>query len=100
MKNRILQISQGFSYAWSKSAHQGRRRDAASIKIDGKPLNPDGLYRVTINSFLTDGGDEFSIFENGAQRMGDGSDLEAFVAYLGAYPLIALRLGGHISLSP
>ncbi len=66
-KNRVLQISQVFSYAWSKRA---------------------------------EGGDKFSIFENGAQRTDGGSDLEAFVAYLKEHPLISLRLGDRISLSP
>lgn len=73
--------------------------DAASIKVNGKTLNPEGLYHVTINRFLAEDDDKFSVFENGTQRIG-GSDLEIFIAYLKEYPLIPLRLGGRISLSP
>jgi hypothetical protein len=73
--------------------------DAASTKVNGKTLNPEGLYHVTINRFLAEDDDKFSVFENGTQSIG-GSDLEIIIVYLKEYPLIPLRLGGRISLSP
>lgn len=57
---RLSQVSNGFTYSWSASAPVGNKVDIASIKINGEPIDPKGTYRVTINSFLTDGGDNFA----------------------------------------
>ena len=41
-------------------------------------------YRVTVNSFLADGGDGFTILRDGTDRVGGGVDLDAFNADLTA----------------
>ncbi len=80
---RILQVSQGFSYMWSASAPLGDRVDPASISIDGVVVDPGSSYRVTVNSFIADGGDNFSVLRQGTDRLGGEVDLDALVAYFG-----------------
>jgi 5'-nucleotidase len=79
--NRILQVSRGFSYSWKKSAPAGEKVNISGIRINGSPIDPSGLYRVTVNSFLADGGDNFTILKAGTDRVGGVLDIEAFVSY-------------------
>lgn len=85
---RILQVSKGFSYTWNESAPTGEKVDISSIKINGTSIDPSSPYRITMNSFLADGGDNFSVLKEGADRTVGSPDLDAFVNYLEAfYPL-------------
>jgi 5'-nucleotidase len=81
---RILQVSNGFTYEWSLSAADGDRVDPASIKINGVVVDSAASYRVTVNSFLADGGDNFSVLPEGTDRLGGEVDLDALVTYFGA----------------
>ncbi|HEX6220615.1 MAG TPA: bifunctional metallophosphatase/5'-nucleotidase [Acidimicrobiia bacterium] len=78
---RILQVSEGFTYSWSASAADGSRVDIADIMIGGIPVDPNGTYRVTVNSFLADGGDNFFVLVQGTDRLGGEVDLDALVTY-------------------
>jgi 5'-nucleotidase len=40
-------------------------------------------YRVTVNNFLADGGDGFSVLREGTNRLGGVVDTDAFADYLG-----------------
>ena len=80
---RILQVSEGFTYEWSAGAADGDRVDAASIMINGVPIVADQGYRVTVNSFLADGGDNFSVLVEGTNRLGGEVDLDALITYFG-----------------
>jgi 5'-nucleotidase len=80
---RILQVSIGFSYEWSASAADGDKVDPASIKINGVPIDLGASYRITVNSFLADGGDNFSVLTEGTDRLGGEVDLDALVTYFG-----------------
>ena len=82
---RILQVSQGFTYTWSASAPTGNKVDIASIMINGVPIDPAGVYRVTVNSFLADGGDRFTVLTQGTDRLGGALDLDALIAYFAAF---------------
>ena len=77
----ILQVSAGFSYTWDAAAPVGSRVNASSIAIDGAAIEPDGRYRVAVNSFLADGGSGFSVLEEGSERTGGEIDVDALVAY-------------------
>jgi 5'-nucleotidase len=81
---RILQVSVGFSYEWSASAADGDRVDPATIKIGGVVIDSGASYRITVNSFLADGGDNFSVLVDGTDRLGGEVDLDALVTYFGA----------------
>ena len=77
-----LGVSDGFAYSWSASAPVGQKVDPASITLNGLPVDPAKSYRVTVNSFLADGGDGFTVLRDGTDRVGGGVDLDAFNAYL------------------
>jgi 5'-nucleotidase len=83
-RNRILQVSAGFTYEWSAGAATGDKVDPASIKINGVAVDPGVSYRITVNSFLADGGDNFSVLVEGTDRLGGEVDLDALVTYFGA----------------
>lgn len=78
---RTLQVSNGFTYEWSASAPNGSKVDIASIMINGVPIDPLATYRVTVNSFLADGGDRFTVLTQGTDRLGGEVDLDALVTY-------------------
>ena len=40
---------------------------------------------MTVNSFLADGGDSFSVLNEGTDRTGGGVDLDEFITYLAAH---------------
>ena len=82
--NTILQVSEGFAYSWSASAAVGDKVDPTSITIGGDPIDLAASYRVTVNSFLADGGDGFSVLIAGTDRLGGDIDLDALVAYFEA----------------
>jgi 5'-nucleotidase len=81
--NRILQVSDGFTYTWDASEPTGSKVDPATISIGGVTVNPAADYRVTVNSFLADGGDNFSVLVGGTDRLGGEIDLDALVTYFG-----------------
>lgn len=81
---RILQVSSGFAYSWSASAPNGSKVDRATITLNGVPLDAVGSYRVTVNSFLADGGDNFFALIQGTSRLGGAIDLDALEAYFAA----------------
>ncbi|MFN8124073.1 MAG: bifunctional metallophosphatase/5'-nucleotidase [Thermoleophilia bacterium] len=60
-----------------------------NIRLDGTPIDPAATYRVTVNSFLADGGDSFVELKNGTNRTGGGQDLDEFIAYLAANSPVA-----------
>jgi len=80
---RILQVSDGFTYTWDASLADADKVIASSIKIGGVPVAPGNDYRVTVNSFLADGGDNFSVLVDGTNRLGGEIDLDALVTYFG-----------------
>jgi len=79
-----LGISKGLTYSYDTSRPVGDRILADTLKLDGVVLDPNANYRVTVNSFLADGGDSFAVFKAGTNRVGGGVDLDEFVAYMAA----------------
>ncbi len=88
-RTRILQVSSGFTYSYNASRPAGSRVDAASIKINGTTVAPEARYRVTMNSFLAFGGDNFTVFNQGTDQLGGEVDVDALVAYFAANSPIA-----------
>ncbi len=64
----ILQVSAGFTYTWNAAGPLGDKVDPSTIVLNGAPLDPAGEYRVTMNSFLASGGDDFPAFNAGIER--------------------------------
>ena len=81
---RILQVSDGFTYTWDAAQPDGSKVDPLSIMINGAAVSPLTSYRVTVNSFLADGGDNFTVLTEGTERLGGEIDLDALVTYFGA----------------
>ena len=77
----FLQVSQGFSYAWSASAPAGDKVDPNSILLNGAPVFPLTTYRVTVPSILADGGVNFTVLIEGTNRLGGEVELDALKAY-------------------
>jgi 5'-nucleotidase len=80
----MLQISDGFTYCWDADAAQNEKVDPAYTYFDGAPIDPAATYRVTVNSFLADGGDGFAVLRDGTDRLGGDVDLDAFEHYFTA----------------
>ncbi len=80
---RILQVSKGFSYRWDAARPSGERVVAASMMVNGAPIDPAASYRVTINDYLALGGDGFAALKDGiAQQYGIYDD-EALFDWIG-----------------
>ena len=84
---RVMQPSSGFKYTWSASAAACSK--VSEVSLDGVALvsagvvfSPGTTYRVTINNFLSTGGDGFSVFKDGTNLLGGAQDIDALVAYL------------------
>ncbi|MCU0284483.1 MAG: bifunctional metallophosphatase/5'-nucleotidase [Candidatus Nanopelagicales bacterium] len=99
-QNRILQVSNGFTYAWSASAPVGTKVDLASIRINGEAIDAAASYRVTVNSFLADGGDNFAVLKLGTDRLGGAVDTDAFEASFAANSPVAPGPQTRITLLP
>jgi 5'-nucleotidase len=83
---RILQVSDGFTYTWDASEPDAAKVVPGSVEIGGVVVANDNStdYRVTVNSFLSDGGDNFSTLVDGTNRLGGEIDLDALVTYFDA----------------
>ena len=87
---KVLLPSAGFHYTWDASeagvvdCDAANAVDAAGITLNGAPLDLGSSYRVTVNSFLADGGDGFGVLRQGTDRLGGAVDTDAFEAYLAA----------------
>jgi 5'-nucleotidase len=87
-KPRPLQVSKGFSYTWDASRPVGQRVVPGSLKLNGQPLQPQQTYRVTVNSFLADGGDGFAVFKQGTQRRTGAMDVDALEQFMRAQRIV------------
>ena len=86
---RILQVSRGFSYAWDARKPYGARIIAARLSLHGKPIDPAAHYRVTVNDYLSVGGDGFTEFKQGTNQQVGVYDVDALYAYFQANSPIA-----------
>jgi 5'-nucleotidase len=97
---RILQVSAGFTYTWSASGPVCEKVDPATIKLNGVVIDPAASYRVTVNSFLADGGDSFPTLKLGTDRLGGAVDTDAFEAYFKTHSPVAPGSQNRITLVP
>jgi 5'-nucleotidase len=98
--NRILQVSNGFTYAWSASGAACAKVDATSIMINGVTVDPSANYRITVNSFLADGGDNFVVLRSGSDRLGGEVDTDALENYLTTFAPVSPGPQNRITLIP
>ncbi|MCB2075229.1 MAG: bifunctional metallophosphatase/5'-nucleotidase [Novosphingobium sp.] len=81
---QILAPSAGFSFTYDRSRPVGDR--IVAMTLDGEPIDPAKTYRVTVNNFLSNGGDTFSGFAEGLNRTVGMSDIAALEAWLKPEP--------------
>jgi 5'-nucleotidase len=95
----MLAASRGLTYSYDLARPAGARiRD---LSLDGVPLRDEAVYRVTMNSFLASGGDNFTIFRDGTNERVGPQDLEALERYIASGGVLALPPAGRIRrLSP
>ncbi len=93
---KILQPSQEFSYQYSASRTASPR--AQNIRVAGQPLINSKIYRVTVNSFLADGGDHFTAFKQGTQRIGVGKDIDALQSYIAQHSPVTAPMTQRIQV--
>ena len=95
---RILLPSATVHYTWDASLAPALGTACASaqspvvpgsLTIDGTPVVNATSYRITVNSFLADGGDSFPVLPTGTNRVGGVVDTDAFQQYLAANPNLA-----------
>ena len=88
----LLMPSAGFAFTYDVRRPGGDR--VVAMTLDGKPIDPRQTYRVATNSFLATGGDGFTVFNEGTNRVDAGNDLDALEAYLKGNP--RLPTGGRV----
>lgn len=95
--DRIMQISNGFAYAWNPAVPAAACNRVKRMALNGSviydealggfqfPVTPATSYRVTVNDFMSTGGDGFTVLVRGTNPVGGGQDLDALVAYFGNF---------------
>ena len=94
---RILQVSNGFTYKYTTNiaSNGGKYVCPGSIALNGQAIDPAASYRVTMNSFLASGGDNFTMFNNGTNQLGGDVDLDALETYLKSVSPAAVAPGAQ-----
>ena len=81
-KPNILMVSRGFSYSYDLSRPAGQR--IGEVRLNGAPLKDEAIYRVTMNNFLSSGGDNFTGFTRGSEPAIGRQDVDVLEAYIAA----------------
>jgi 5'-nucleotidase len=81
---RILQVSKGFGYAWDSAKPFGERVIADRMSLNGVRIDPGMAYRVTVNNFLSVGGDGFTALKDGTAPRFGIYDVDALHGYFQA----------------
>jgi 5'-nucleotidase len=94
---RILQVSKGFSFAWDGSKGDGERIIAERMMLNGARIEPSARYRITVNNYLSVGGDGFTAFTGGTDQLTGSYDVDALYDYFRRHSPIGPASGGRIS---
>ena len=83
---RIMLPSANVRYKWS-----GTSVVDGSVSFDGGAtfIDKAASYRVVMNNFMADGGDNYTVFRSCTNPLGGEVDLDAFTRYLQAHPNLA-----------
>jgi len=81
---RMLQPSSTLRYRWRKGTDGVPQ--LGEVLVEGQPLNRTRDYRVVVNNFLSEGGDEQGGFKHGRDRAVLGTDIDALVDMLSHNP--------------
>jgi 5'-nucleotidase len=95
---KVLLPSAGFTYSYSASAPGGSR--ISNLALNGTAMADGTSYRVTMNSFLATGGDNFTVFNQGTDTLGGDQDVDALEAYIKANSPLAPPATNRITVLP
>ena len=87
--NRIMLPSANVHYQWTTVG--GPQIVDGSVSFDGgaTAISKTSNYRVTVNNFMADGGDNYTVFRSCTEPLGGEIDLDAFTRYLSAHSPLA-----------
>jgi 5'-nucleotidase len=94
---RILQVSKGFGYAWDGAKPYGEHVITDSLALNGARIDPAASYRVTVNNFLSVGGDGFTMLKEGTAPQFGVFDVDALYTYFKANSPIAPTAANRIT---
>ena len=83
-KPRVLFPSAQLRYTVDLKQVPGQR--VSDIQIKGEALQLSKVYRITMNSFLSTGGDGYSLLTQGTDSLGADVDVDALSNYLQQHP--------------
>ena len=83
-KPKVLFPSAQLRYSVDLKQAPGQRVNLIFIKDAALQLNQ--LYRITMNSFLSTGGDGYTVFNQGTESLGADLDVDALAQYLSQHP--------------
>jgi 5'-nucleotidase len=95
---KVLLPSAGFTYSYSASAPGGSR--ISNLSLNGTAMADGTSYRVTMNSFLATGGDNFTVFNQGTDTLGGDQDVDALEAYIKANSPLTPPATNRITVLP
>ena len=80
--NRIMLPSANVHYQWTTAG--GAHIVDGSVSFDGgtTAIDKNTTYRIAVNNFMADGGDNYTVFRSCTDPLGGDVDLDAFAAYL------------------
>ena len=91
LQRGLLQVA-GASYEFGNRSGKGFSLE--SFMIGGAPVDPERLYTVCTNSFLADGGDNFTTFRKGRQLQYGRQQRDVVSEYIARHSVDApMRLG-------
>ena len=106
---KILQVS-GLTYTWDASdaalADANALVGEVLVDADGDgatpmvPLEDGTTYRVVASNFLSDGGDNFSTFKSGTNKLVGGLDIDSLRSYLLAHDPVSPTPTTRITQQP
>ncbi|WP_406286702.1 bifunctional metallophosphatase/5'-nucleotidase [Embleya sp. NBC_00896] len=82
---KVLQISKGLTYTTDRSKTGADKIVPGSVKLNGVAIDPAATYKVAANEFLSGGGDGFTAFKTGTNKLVGSSDLDALLGYFAAH---------------
>ncbi|MFO1338925.1 MAG: bifunctional metallophosphatase/5'-nucleotidase [Burkholderiaceae bacterium] len=91
---RVMLPSAGLRYEWDHAQACGAKVRNATLAVagvdqtlvaDGVVVDPARPWRVTVNNFMADGGDAFTVLKGGTDRLGGAQDIDALARHLAGY---------------
>ena len=87
--NRIMLPSANVHYQWTTVGGPHVVDGTVSFDRGTTFIDKAARYRVAVNNFMADGGDNYTVFRSCTQPLGGDVDLDAFARYLGAHSPVA-----------